>query len=80
MRARISQLHKTEEAWQKYRNWVPEAGEIIIYDVDEQHEYVRLKVGDGKTTLNELTFFINATIDSYLNNFKHQEILDGGRI
>lgn len=80
MKARISQLHNTEAAWQKYKNWVPEAGEIIIYDADADYEYARLKVGNGTTALNKLPFLIDAAIMAQVEDFKHQDVLDGGRI
>ena len=32
MKARISQLHRTEAEWQKLTSWIPEPGELIIYD------------------------------------------------
>ena len=89
MKARISQLHKTEAEWAKLSNFIPLAGEIIIYDADNQHRYVRLKIGDGVvqddgtivgTKLKELPFFIDSTIDAHFQNRRYEDIIDGGRI
>ena len=42
--------------WLKLGSWVPEAGELIVYDPDENYTYSRLKVGDGINTLQDLFF------------------------
>ena len=79
MKARISQLHKTEAEWNNLPNFVPAQGEFIIFDPDRQYKYARLKVGNGTTSLRKLPFFIDAaTSDFITNNF--DKILDGGRI
>jgi hypothetical protein len=80
MKARVSNLHKTEEEWKKYKNWTPEAGELIVYDPDSKHDYARLKVGDGKTMLSELPFFVDSAITTQLQNSRFSEVIDGGRI
>lgn len=80
MKARVSQLHKTASEWQRHADWVPEAGEIIVYDPDDDTPYARVKIGDGKKTLKNLSFFIDSAIASYLAKQRYQEIIDGGRI
>jgi hypothetical protein len=80
MKARISQLHKTEAAWNQLEDFCPEAGEIIIYDQDENIDYVRIKVGDGNTPLKQLPFFIDVNIQDILQKNKFDTIVDGGRI
>ena len=65
MKARISHLHKTEKEWLKLKNWIPEAGEFIIYDSDEKYNYARIKLGDGKNSLQDLPFFIESAIKAY---------------
>ncbi len=59
--ARIQQLHNTEEVWSssKYSDFIPRAGEIIIFDVDSTHNFTRFKFGDGVTPLKHLPFAIN---------------------
>jgi hypothetical protein len=80
MKARVSNLHKTEAEWAKLSNWVPEAGELVVYDSDRQHDYARLKVGDGEKSLKELPFFIDSAVNTILQKNRHQEVIDGGRI
>lgn len=80
MKARVSNLHKTENDWKRLNNWVPEAGELVIYDPDQQYSYARLKVGDGKKTLKELSFFIDSAVETMLQQHRFTEIIDGGRI
>ena len=53
---RIQQKHDIEANWVKAVNFIPKAGEIIIYDADENHNYTRLKIGDGLTLINNLNF------------------------
>lgn len=80
MKARVSNLHKTEAEWQKLKDWKPEAGELVVYDPDEHFEYARIKMGDGVRTLQELEFLVDKATLNILKNLKHSEILDGGRI
>lgn len=65
---RIINKHDTEENWIKAVNFTPELGEIIVYDIDLNYDYERIKIGDGKTLVSSLPFvndFIaNETIDS----------------
>lgn len=56
LKTRISLKHDTEENWLKATNFVPKAGEMIIYDADSTHSAPRLKVGDGKNYVNDLPF------------------------
>lgn len=56
MNARIQQKHDIEANWKQAVNFIPKAGEIIIYDPDDFHTYHRLKIGDGETPVNGLPF------------------------
>lgn len=80
MKARVSQLHKTEVEWLKYSDWIPEAGELVVYDPDENFKYSRVKVGDGKNKLSVLSFSMDAAIATYIRKHRYEEIIDGGRI
>lgn len=53
---RIINKHDTETNWLKAENFIPKQGEIIIYDIDDNYNYTRLKIGDGKTLVNLLPF------------------------
>lgn len=62
---RIQQKHDTEANWnlscreelEPEKRFVPLSGEVILYDADENHEFVRMKIGDGVTNVKELPFF-----------------------
>lgn len=64
---RITQKHDIEENWLKAENFIPKAGEVIVYDVDDVHKFPRLKVGDGFTVVSNLPFL--ASDDFSWNNF-----------
>lgn len=80
MRARVSLLHKTEAEWNSMINFVPLSGEFIIFDPDKTHNYARVKVGDGKTKLINLPFFIDSAIDHHITKRRYDEVIDAGRI
>lgn len=80
MKARISQLHKTEAEWNMLTEFIPLSGEFIIFDPDEKYNYARLKLGDGTTLLKNLPFFIDAVTIEYINKSRFNEIIDSGRI
>lgn len=53
---RIMQKHDTEANWSLATNFIPKAGELIIYDVDASHSSPRLKIGNGIDTVINLPF------------------------
>ena len=59
--SRLINKHDTEAHWILAENFIPMAGEIIIYDRDENYNYERFKIGDGVTLVNDLPFAIAAT-------------------
>lgn len=48
---RVIQKHDTEVNWNKATNFIPLAGEIIVYD-----DLQLIKIGDGITTVINLPF------------------------
>ena len=66
MKARVSQLYKTEAEWSGLPDFVPFKGEFVIFSPDKQHSYARLKIGDGSTPLKNLPFFIDFAIDDFV--------------
>ena len=56
---RLRQKIDTEANWNKATNFIPLDGEIIIYKADENYSYERIKIGDGETTVVNLTFVNN---------------------
>lgn len=59
LNSRMIQKHDTEENWEKAINFIPKQGEIIIYDIDDNYDYERIKVGDGIANVNALPFILN---------------------
>ena len=61
LNARMVQKHDTETNWKKATNFIPKQAEIVIYDKDAAHDYIRLKIGDGTTAINALPFTTDAS-------------------
>lgn len=57
---RIIHKHDTEANWNKAVNFIPMQGEIIVYDIDENYNYERIKIGDGQTVVADLPFTVSA--------------------
>ena len=62
LNSHMQQKHDIENNWNKAVNFIPLAGEIIIYDPDTAHSYARLKCGDGVTTVVNLPFMFEEEI------------------
>lgn len=60
LKTRVQHKHDVEANWSKAVNFIPKAGEIIIYDIDENNSYPRIKIGDGIKTVNALDFIDEA--------------------
>ena len=58
--SRIVHKHDSAEHWNLAKNFVPKQGELIVYDIDSQYSYERIKIGDGKTNVNSLPFVDDA--------------------
>ena len=71
-RVTMSQRHDIEAHWKLAKNFIPKAGEIIVYDPDETHDYARFKCGDGVTYVNDLPFIFkideNYATKEYVDN------------
>ena len=59
---RIVLKHDVESNWLLATGFTPMAGEIIIYDIDENYTYERLKIGDGVQNVNELPFLTDSLL------------------
>ena len=61
--SRIQHKHDVAANWAKATNFVPQKGEIIIYDAEynasgSETQAVRFKIGDGTRTVNNLPFAV----------------------
>lgn len=68
LNSRIIQKHDTEANWLKATNFKPMAGEVIIYDADQNYSYPRIKIGDGNNFVNDLPFAAKENIPTELPN------------
>lgn len=55
LNTRIIHKHETEANW-LLSSLVPLQGELIVYDIDENYNYERIKIGDGVQNVNALPF------------------------
>ena len=63
---RVIQKHDVEANWLKATNFIPMQGEIIVYDIDANYSYERLKIGDGVKNVNALSFVDDALRETIL--------------
>lgn len=64
---RIINKHDTEENWLKATGFTPKQGELIVYDVDANYDYERIKIGDGVQNVNSLPFADDAVRSSLMS-------------
>ena len=57
VRGRVVPIHDTQSNWESITDFIPKIGESVIYDIDDEHNYERIKIGDGVTNINDLPFF-----------------------
>ena len=50
--------HNTPAIWDAMTNYIPDKGEIIVYDKDDNTDYERFKIGDGVKTVSQLPFYM----------------------
>ena len=68
---RIQLKSDTEANWSAHPI-VPLSGEMIIYTADNTHNYTRLKVGDGITSVTNLPFIDAGTING--SQLPHEQV------
>lgn len=79
MKARISNLYKTEAEWNEL-DFIPFSGEIIIYAPDQQYTYARIKVGDGASSISSLPFLTETCFERMITEFLRINVSDAGKI
>ena len=77
---RIIHTHDTEDNWNETKEFIPEPGELIVYDVDDNNSYERFKIGDGLTNVKELPFTTETIVKSLFNIENNVIFADAGRI
>ena len=89
IQGRIQHKHDIQSNWDQAANFQPLAGELIIYDPDDNHTVPRVKIGDGLSKVvdadkdKELPFITDSTLtvsggfaDAHAVGKKLQEIED----
>ena len=80
MKERVTLKHDIAANWAKAVNFIPLAGELVIYDgVVENGKYIeipKLKIGDGKTKLADLPFVETANATNDTNYIYYDETLE----
>lgn len=56
IKSRIIHKHETEANWLLATNFIPKQAEVIVYDIDDNYDYERIKIGDGVQNVNDLPF------------------------
>lgn len=69
--ARIQLKHDIEANWNRATTFIPKQGEIIIYDIDENYNYERFKIGDGVTNAIDLPFYLEDEINRILDKIDY---------
>lgn len=64
LNSRIIHKHDIETNWSK-SSFIPLQGEVVIFDIDENYDYERIKIGDGVQNINTLPF-VNDALQSAL--------------
>lgn len=67
LNTRIIHKHDIESNWIKAVNFIPKQGEIIVYDIDENYDYERMKIGDGTTLVSALPFILSTISDESID-------------
>lgn len=55
IKGKVAHKHETETDW-LLSSYVPDAGELVIYNKDDRHPFPRIKAGDGENTVRDLPF------------------------
>lgn len=67
---RILLKNDTEANWIIHSNFVPQKGEMVIYNPDSNFSAPRIKIGDGVTTIGDLPFLANIITEEDLATSK----------
>lgn len=63
LKAKVVHKHETAANWE-LSNYIPDVGEIVFYDPDEEYGYTRQKNGDGIHKVSELPFSAEQKLDA----------------
>ena len=69
---RITHKIDTYSHWELAVKFIPLNGEIIVYTPDDENDtrLTQIKIGDGKTYVNDLDFIVNGSFNGYIENIQ----------
>lgn len=68
IKTRVIHKHGTASDWSK-SSLIPKKAELIVFDIDNNYDYERFKIGDGIHNVNELPFYEdNIDLSEYQKN------------
>lgn len=74
LNSRIQHKHDTEVNWNKATNFIPKQAEIIVYDIDDNYFYERIKIGDGVTPVTNLPFYLIEEVSDLIEDLANETL------
>ena len=74
LNSRIQHKHDTEANWDKATSFIPKQGEIIVYDIDDNYFYERIKIGDGITPVTNLPFYLIEEVSDLIESLANETL------
>ena len=73
IKCRLVQKHDVQSNWEVKKDFIPKQGEMIVYDIDDNYNYERMKIGDGKTVIGALPF-VDDPIRTLIENLDNDKL------
>ena len=80
IKGRLVQKHDIEAHWNLATNFIPKQGELIIYDIDDNYDYERIKIGDGVSYVTDLPFILDNLKDVKIPHLNADNITVSGTL
>lgn len=74
LNSRIQHKHDTEVNWNKATSFIPKQAEIIVYDIDDDYAYERIKIGDGVTPVTNLPFYLIEEVSELIESLADETL------
>ena len=74
LNSRIQHKHDLEVNWNNAKTFIPKQGEIIVYDIDDNYFYERIKIGDGITTVTNLPFYLVNEVSELIESLANETL------
>lgn len=80
LNSRIILKHDTVDNWGLAVNFIPRRGEIIIYEDNNNHSLVGIKVGDGVNYVANLPFITESITNEEIDTICGAIIVSGSEV